>query len=333
MPRSKRSLVLWITSVGVAAGISMLALQWPPNPGMADRASAQAQPAAPGTGTPRRTPLPPAEVASTPAASSAQAEVHRRFLDLAHRDIRQLIFQPPRVLWSADASLRATWAQALLEIYLDGHQGSPLARPIIDTIHSFNLAPTARNLEQALHLSDSAPTDSERAAWLRQVGSWYPPSLAFEARMRIAEHLRKALQQPQMDERTRVAAREYGRIGYFDDSLHLLSRAHELGLMETSTYASTMAGLILEAPPEDQLTLLRIVADSGDEVGLGLLAAQFRQPMHLQNLSPTFLEQASKLLQERSPPWTMGHGDFGTVAYLDGPNQLDHRHHRARSHT
>jgi hypothetical protein len=182
----------------------------------------------------------------------------------------------------------------------------------LEAIYAAGLPPTKAVIETARRLLRSASSDEERALLAKILGSLYHQTDDVVLRNDMALDLASLVRGADSKDLGRAAALTYSRLGYFEDSVELLTLARTSGFIEDNDYYGDLAHLVPLAPSSEQSKILEKIRVANNEFSRDILATNLNRAEFVETLSSDVVSQAKSVLEMNEPAFTGSPSEYGT---------------------
>lgn len=185
-------------------------------------------------------------------------------------------------------------------------------RMVLDAVYARGLKKTPENINKTRTLLASKISDEEKVGLIRILGSLYSPASTSTLNEAILSDLRK-FSTSGNKEIGRTAVLTYSRLGYFPDSVNMLTSARNSGYIDNRNFCGELAHLLPYAPVDGQTQLIEKIKSEGDSFSAEILASYFQNKELIKRLSPQTRDAVLSYLEVNEPAFVQATGEFDFV--------------------
>lgn len=202
-------------------------------------------------------------------------------------------------------------------------------RALLDAVSATGLAPSAQNLKTVRAALSETSNASERAGLIRLLGSLYSQLGDPAERQAVLEDLRQ-LSASKEGEVRRSAVLAYSRLGFFEDSLKMLSEARVSESIGPDEYHVEIAHLLPLAPDSAQSEIARNLADGGSSLARDIVASSLIRPDYAVSIPKGVAREIYTMLTENEPVFSgspQAYGLSDAIRYAEWLQGMANLHH------
>lgn len=207
--------------------------------------------------------------------------------------------------------VRKLEAKRLLAIYLSNYKGTGVeGSKLLEKVESAGLDKNTENVNYIRQAMASVSGESEKSSLTRVLASLHSFDNASSMNKNIEDDVR-ILAFSSGVELPRAAIFSYSRMGYFQDSLAVLSHGKAKGLLKDDEYFGELSHLLPYASPAGQAAIMFALKNSRNQYAAEILAAQIPQITAAGKLPSDIQIALKSVLSEQEPVMPMAIAAFG----------------------